>query len=498
MARKSPKCPPTVEPNQSGCIWSFNGMFDHHHHHHGRPHRKLLSFDEQLRSINIESKKKQSLKEETSSSNHTTTIEKSFWKKIKSRYENPNKKKENPIYNSIVVLKPPSQRVIESPVDVGCMCSYLHSHHKSTSNQQIVKHNRVSFNDVRKKLKDTKKVKKKKKNIRKGSEPGQNDENAPRPEKLQLVPFLKQGEPDVFVEARRHLAERLRQVVKGECEGEASSSKRVSRTLERVLLSSPIHMSIANFYRGIDDICVEKSLLTMDSDPNSIGAMEVSQMEMTLDVSSPKVNFKLENMENDQFRENPSPVSVLESIFADNSSSPTSTIESSVEHHIQPRCLDFEEHSQTSSPSHQKTSLSSFMEDRGLISAYVNEIYEASESNWEDFLATDYPSELSCDHKLVHDCVKEVLIGLNMRIMFVSSKIRAFSLEEDVVNEVMEQVEWHNGRFMIPRTLDNLVRRDIAKGGEWVHVADGNDVVFEVVDETLQVLIMEAISDISV
>lgn len=228
--------------------------------------------------LQIESKKKQSLKEETSSSNHTTTIEKSFWKKIKSRYENPNKKKENPIYNSIVVLKPPSQRVIESPVDVGCMCSYLHSHHKSTSNQQIVKHNRVSFNDVRKKLKDTKKVKKKKKNIRKGSEPGQNDENAPRPEKLQLVPFLKQGEPDVFVEARRHLAERLRQVVKGECEGEASSSKRVSRTLERVLLSSPIHMSIANFYRGIDDICVEKSLLTMDSDPNSIGAMEVSQM----------------------------------------------------------------------------------------------------------------------------------------------------------------------------------------------------------------------------
>lgn len=53
MARKSPKCPPTVEPNQSGCIWSFNGMFDHHHHHHGRPHRKLLSFDEQLRSINV-------------------------------------------------------------------------------------------------------------------------------------------------------------------------------------------------------------------------------------------------------------------------------------------------------------------------------------------------------------------------------------------------------------------------------------------------------------
>ncbi|PWA39987.1 hypothetical protein CTI12_AA543830 [Artemisia annua] len=73
MERKTPKCPPTVEANQFGCAWSFSGMFDHNH---DRPHRKLLSdvshgskniqgagnarsqvqmltFDEQLRSINV-------------------------------------------------------------------------------------------------------------------------------------------------------------------------------------------------------------------------------------------------------------------------------------------------------------------------------------------------------------------------------------------------------------------------------------------------------------
>lgn len=502
MARKSPKCPPTVEQNQVGCVWNFSGMFDHHHHHHhGLPHRKLLTFDEQLRNINIESKKKQSLKGETSSSNHTTEKEKSLWKRIKSRYENPNKKNENPVYNSIVILKP-SQRVIECPVvDVGCGCSYLQ--HKSTNNQQMVKHTRVSFNDVRRKLKNAKKVKKNSRKARscEGSEEGgRNDENAPRTEKLQLVPFLKQREPDVFVEARRHLAERLRQVVKGE--SEASSSKRVSRTLERVLLSSPIHMSMATFDREIEEICVEKSLLNTDLDTNNIGAMGadgcVSRMEFSLDVSSPKVDCKSENMDTDQFRENPSPVSVLESIFADNICSPTSTIESSIEHHLQPRCLDFEEHSQTSSPPHPKTCSSSFMDDRSFISSYVIEIYETSESNWEDFLATDHPSDSSCDLKLLHDCVKEVLIGLNSRVMFVSSKIRSFSLEKDVVNEVMEQVDWHSGQPMIPRTLDNLVRRDIAKGGEWGHVSDGNDVVFQVVDEILEVLIMEGISDIYV
>lgn len=494
MARKSPKCPPTVEPNQFGCAWDFSGMFDH-----GRLHRKMLSdgnrggkrtqlpmltFDEQLKTINIESKKKNISVNQTSSSNHT--MENSFWKKIKSRYESPNKKKENPVYNSIVVLKP-SQRVVDCPVDVGCGCSYLH---KSTSNQQIVKHNPVSFNEVRKKLKNKKKVKNGRKAVRScdGFKGGEIDENAPRPEKLQLVPFMKQREPDVFVEARRHLAERLRQVVKSDCE--ASSSKRVSRTLERVLLSSPIHMSMAKFHCEREEI-----------DPNNIGEMGVdneSRMEMILDVSSPKVNFKSENMDTDHFRENPSPVSVLESIFADNISSPTSTIESAIEHHLQPRCLDFEEHSQTSSPPYPKASLSLFMEDRGFISSYVNEIYEISESNWEEFLATDYQSESSCDHKLLHDCVKEVLIGLNSRMTFVSSNIRCFSLEKDVVNEVIEQVDWHNGQPMIPRTLDNLVRRDLRKAGDWVDVSDRNDVVFELVDETLQVLIMEAIADIPI
>ncbi|KAI3687553.1 hypothetical protein L1987_81250 [Smallanthus sonchifolius] len=517
MAKRSSKCPPTVDPNQIGCVWNFSGVFDHHHRKllsdeshrsrslsgagHARNQVPILTFDEQIRSINIESKKKTA---SVSQSNHTTendkvwknTKENSFWKKMKSRYENPNKKKEDTnIVDTIVVLKP-NQRVVESAVDLGCRCSYLHSRHGSTSKQQIVKHTRMSFNDVRKKLKNSKKLK----SIEKIKSFGEIDGNGSK--------FSKKQEPEVFVEARRHLAERLRLVAQGAGLGErsGSSSKRVSRTLERVLLSSPKHESIASFgrepegTRSLQKTWSDSSPLSLHSNPQNIGSsringsIEGSQLEFALDVSSPKADCKSENMDNDQFRENPSPVSVLDSFFADNICSPTSTIES-VELQIQPHRLDFEGHSsQTSSPL-RKTSLNSFAEDRTFISSYVNEIYQFSQSNWEEFLATDYPLESSCDHnKLLHDCVKEVLVSLHSRMTLISSKIRAFSLEKDVVNEVIEQVDWHNGQPAGQWTLDHLVRRDIAKCGQWIDtLSDGNNIVFEVVDETLQELIMETV-----
>ncbi|KAK1436235.1 hypothetical protein QVD17_02014 [Tagetes erecta] len=514
MARRSAKAPPTVEPNQLGCVWDLSGMFDHHRHRLGR-HRtqsitgaghernqaRMLTFDEQLRSINIKSKKKT-----TSASQSNTTIEnneaqknnmeKSFWKKIKSRYESPNKKKENTsTLDTIVVLKP-NQRVVESVVDVGCRCSYLHSRHSSTSKQQIVKHTNISFNDVRKKLKSSKKLK----SIQKMKPCSEIDVNGSRNGKLSLVPFSKKKEPEVFVEARRHLAERLRLVAQGAglVEHLSSSSKPKSRTLERVLLSSPKHESMASFGCEPEGTRGSKSLQktwsglspwNQDSDSQNIGP--------SLDVSSPKTDCKSENMDNDHFRENPSPVSVLDSFFSDNICSPTSTIES-VELQFQPQRLDFEEHaSQTSSPP-RKNSLSSLAEDRTFISSYVNDIYQFSQSNWEEFLAKDYPFESSCDHdKLLHDCVKEVLVSLHSRMTIISSKIRPFSLEKDVVNEVIEQIDWHNGQPEGPRTLDHLVRRDIAKCGEWIDtLSDKNDIVFEVVDETLQNLIMETIQDI--
>lgn len=137
------------------------------------------------------------------------------------------------------------------------------------------------------------------------------------------------------------------------------------------------------------------------------------------------------------------------------------------------------------------------MEDPRFISSYTNDMYQTSETNWEDFLATDYPMESSCDHKLLHDCVKEMLVSLHTRVTFFSPKIRAFSLEKDVVNEVIDRVNWHNGKPMVPRTLDLLVSRDMAKCGQWVDIiSDRNDIVFEFVDETLQELVMEVISDI--
>ncbi|XP_071708069.1 uncharacterized protein [Rutidosis leptorrhynchoides] len=518
MARNTPKCHPTVDPKQ-GCVWYFSGMFDHHV---GHPHRKMLSderheskslpryarsqvpmltFDEQIKSLNIHSKNKntnvnRSLKGETSSSDQT--MDKSFWKKIKSRYESPNKKKENPKVDTIVVLRP-SQRVVGSSVDLGCRCLYLHVHQRSTSKQQIIKHTNVSFNDIRKKLRNAKKLK----NTQKmKSFQSSNNDSTSKMEKSAIVPFMKKREPDVFIEAKKHLAERLRHVGPGAVDPSGSSSKRASRTLERVLLSSPKHESMASFVHA-PAVRSPDHILDMWLDSYNIGQTDVqgcingSRVDFLLDVSSPKANCKLENMDNDQFRENPSPVSVLDSFFTDNICSPTSTTES-VELQIQPQRLDFEEHSShTSSPLHGKTNLSSLMEDPEFISSYINDMYKTLQSNWEDFSAIDYPTDSSCDHKLLHDCVKEILVSLHTRTGFFSPKIRAFALEKDVVNEVMEQVEWHNGKLMGPRTLDVLVTRDIAKCGQWVDsISDRNDIVFELVDDTVQELIMEVITDI--
>ncbi|XP_076947433.1 uncharacterized protein LOC143619372 [Bidens hawaiensis] len=410
----------------------------------------MLTFDEQLRSIYIKSKKKTtnvngSLKKEEA---WKKTMEKSFWKKMKSRYENMNKKREN----TNTVLKP-SQRVVERVMDIGCQCLHLQAHQTT----------HVSFNDVRKKLKSPKKL-----NIFKKMKPcGETDEPGSKTENLSLVPYSNHQEPEVFMEARRHLAERLRLVALGSRVGEPSGSSciQVPRTLEGILLSSPIHESMVAL--ELEGTHGEKSLQKMWS------GSSLSKQD-----------------------ENPSPVSVLDSFFSDNISSPSSTIES-FELHIQPRRLDFEEHSlQTSSPS-RKTGLSLYPGDHGFISSYVNDLYQISQSNWEDFLVTDYAYESSSDLQVLHDYVKEVLVGLHSKITLFGSRVKPFSLEKDVIDTVIDQVDWHNGQPVGPRTLDQLVRRDIAKGGPWLDtLSDRNDIVVKVTDEILEELVIEASLDI--
>ncbi|KAL8226924.1 hypothetical protein R6Q57_016756 [Mikania cordata] len=510
MARRSAKCPPAVEPN---CVWNFGRMFDHHHHQklrsddghwsktcpragHERGQVQMLTFDEQLRNIN---------KKTTSVSRSLKkTLEKPFWKNIKSRYANANKKKKNTkTIDRIVVLKP-IERVVECPVDIRCRCLHLHPHQSPTSKSHIVKRTHVSFNDVRKKVKNSKNLK----SFRKMKSCGENNDHGSATVNLKLVPYSKHQEPEVFIEARRHLAERLRLVAMGAGVGldvdepSGSSCKQVSRTLERILLLSPIHKSMAAFWCESEGAHGQKSLQKIWSDSSPLNQSEHSSARgkcfniggFLLDVSSPKVGCKSRNMDNEQFRENPSPVSVFDSFFTDNISSPTSTIES-VEHHIQPRRLDFEEPlSETSSPP-QENGLSSFTEDHGFISSYVSEMYQAALSNWGDFLAT----HSSCDHQVLHDYVKEVLVSLHSRITLIGSRVQPFSLEKNVINKVIDQVDWHNGEPMGPRTLDHLLRRDMAKCEPWLDtLSDRNDIVVEFEDEIFQELVIEAIHDVYV
>ncbi|KAG6666860.1 uncharacterized protein LOC122309985 isoform X1 [Carya illinoinensis] len=210
-------------------------------------------------------------------------------------------------------------------------------------------------------------------------------------------------------------------------------------------------------------------------------------------VSSPisLINKKVENLESaTDIPERPSPVSVLEPLFPEDDISPTKSIFRSVEMPLQPLQIQFDEHE--SSVASQVNCTKTCMEDKEFIFEYIKAVLQASGLNWNKICAkclTSYqllepslfdevecfPNQLGYDQKLLFDCTDEVLhevcqyyFGCCPWVSFMKPSIRPVPNMKKVIHEVWEGVYWHFLPMPLPHTLDQIVKKDMARMGTWM------------------------------
>ncbi|CAL5383003.1 unnamed protein product [Camellia sinensis] len=205
--------------------------------------------------------------------------------------------------------------------------------------------------------------------------------------------------------------------------------------------------------------------------------------------------------------ERPSPVSVLEPLFTEDDISPARIKSQTAEPPMQPLQIHFEERMICATS--REICISTCMEDEESAFEYVEAVLLASDLNWEEFLLrwlssdqildaslfdeVELFSNRSChDQKLLFDCTNEVLqdvceryFGNSPWVSFIKHNIRPIPRRESLIHEVWEGVEWHLLPMPSPHTLDQIVRKDMAKTRTWM------DLRFDV--ESISIDIGEAI-----
>ncbi|KAF8091641.1 hypothetical protein N665_0439s0009 [Sinapis alba] len=188
-----------------------------------------------------------------------------------------------------------------------------------------------------------------------------------------------------------------------------------------------------------------------------------------------------------------SPVSVLEPLLTDDESSPTTSTRffSSGEVRIQPLCIRFDEADDSPKPD-ESNSLKTSMDDKELILAYIEAIVKSSGLSWEELLKKPFYTEqllepeladdivfsstqLCDDKNLLHDCINEVLMDfcgneLNPGpwISFLKPELQLISDMEIAAKVAQEGVYRHLLPLPSPHTLDQIVKKDMARTGSWM------------------------------
>ncbi|KAL1219160.1 hypothetical protein V5N11_000545 [Cardamine amara subsp. amara] len=186
-----------------------------------------------------------------------------------------------------------------------------------------------------------------------------------------------------------------------------------------------------------------------------------------------------------------SPVSVLEPLFTDDDSSPTtSTSFSSAEMRMQPLCIRFDE---TDSPKpDQGNNVKTTTDDKELTLAYIEAVVKSSGLSWEELLTRPFYSEqfleleltddivfsatqLCDDKNLLYDCINEVLMDFCWNefnpgpwISFLKPEVQLISDMEIAAKVAQEGVYWHLLPLPSPHTLDQIVEKDMARTGSWM------------------------------
>lgn len=145
---------------------------------------------------------------------------------------------------------------------------------------------------------------------------------------------------------------------------------------------------------------------------------------------------------------------------------------------------------------------------------YVRNVMEASGFNYSEFFGRWRSSEqplspslfdqvevssahLSSDRKLLFDCINEVLVEIYERffscspwISFVKTNIWPIPVRKHVIQEVWQGIHWHL-LPQFPRTLDQVIGKDMAKAGSWMDLRFDVEAVSSEMGEGILEKIME-------
>ncbi|TYJ45024.1 hypothetical protein E1A91_A02G027000v1 [Gossypium mustelinum] len=218
--------------------------------------------------------------------------------------------------------------------------------------------------------------------------------------------------------------------------------------------------------------------------------------------SNSSLTKKVEGLE-----ERPSPVSVLEPIFSEDVISPASIRCISGETSIQPLRIRFEEHG-GSLATDRSNRFKTCMDDKESIYEYVKAVLEASSFEWDEFyirsLSSDMlldpllldeveylPNQLCHDKNLLFDCINEVLVEVcgyylgSPGVSFVKTNIRPIPNMKNTIEEIWQGVYWHMLPMPLPRSLDQIVRKDMAKVGTWMDLRLDTDCIGSEISEAI-------------
>ncbi|KAL0426002.1 UNVERIFIED_CONTAM: protein TRM32 [Sesamum radiatum] len=205
--------------------------------------------------------------------------------------------------------------------------------------------------------------------------------------------------------------------------------------------------------------------------------------------------------------ERPSPVSVLEPLFTDDDISPGSSVSQPVQNEIEPRHIHFEE--QSSFANDQGICLRISLEDEESAFEYVEAVLLGSGLNWDEFLlrwlSLDeildsslfdevelFSSRPRHDQKLLFDSANEVLkevcesyFGCFIGISHVNRNTRPVPKGMDLIQEIWRLVEMHLSQCQQPHSLDQLVKRDLARSGKWMNLQSDIKLIGLEIEETI-------------
>ncbi|KAE8712258.1 putative Polyamine-modulated factor 1-binding protein 1 [Hibiscus syriacus] len=232
--------------------------------------------------------------------------------------------------------------------------------------------------------------------------------------------------------------------------------------------------------------------------------------------SNSSVAKKVEGQESvSDIQERPSPVSVLEPIFADDFISPASIRSISGETSLQPLRIRFEEHG---SSANHSSRFKTCMDDKESVFEHVKAVLQASSFDWDELyirsLSSDQlldpllldeveylPNQLCHDKKLLLDCINEVLVEVcgyyfgSPGVSFVKTNIRHLPNMKNTIEEIWQRVYWHVLPMPLPRSLDQVVRKDLSKTGTWMDLRlDADFISVELAEDILDDLVEDTIT----